>query len=217
MEAFMDMLLMNILIENGLMEHIAIFEQNKLVTQNSLADVTESDYEKMGITALGDRKKLLKLFFKDKHQEQSTPNIQAAPTVIVEQNKTHGVPILVVGIVIILVIAILNSLGNSSSSSTKTSSSSSSTATSSSSIPKYTLMGEMNALGFAISAADYEDAATKISEYSLTNTQKSEANYIKQTASRNKGRLVLGLLSGEIHMMAWTDGNHGSEFYFRPK
>jgi hypothetical protein len=74
----------------------------------------------------------------------------------------------------------------------------------------------MNALEFAVSAANYEDAATKISEYTLTTTQISEASYIKQIANRNKDYLVLGLLSGNVHMLAWTDGNNGSEFYFRP-
>jgi hypothetical protein len=93
--------------------------------------------------------------------------------------------------------------------------SSGTTSSSSSSLPKYTIMNEMNTLGFAVSVTNYEDVAAKISEYSLSGTQKDEANYIKQIASRNKGRLVLGLLSGGVQVLAWTDGNNSSEFYFR--
>jgi hypothetical protein len=74
----------------------------------------------------------------------------------------------------------------------------------------------MSALEFAISVTNYEDRATKISEYSLSADQRTEANYIKEIASRNKGYMVLGLLSSGVQVVAWTDGNNGSEFYFRP-
>jgi hypothetical protein len=96
-------------------------------------------------------------------------------------------------------------------------SSASSPAPSSSSSPKYTLMNRMNALEFAISVTNYEDAATKISEYSLSAAQIREANYIKGIASQNKEFLVLGLLSDGTQVLAWTDGNNGSEFYFQQK
>jgi hypothetical protein len=107
--------LIKILTENELAECIPILEQNKLTTKDLLAEVTEADYEKIGVSALGDRKKLLKLFFKTEKQEQSaskeqTPS-QATPTVIVEQKKTHGVWIFVgVLIAILLVIGIISSL-----------------------------------------------------------------------------------------------------------
>jgi hypothetical protein len=78
-------------------------------------------------------------------------------------------------------------------------------------------MGEMNALGFAVSVTNYEDVATKISSSSLTSTQRKEASYIKTIADKNKGRMILGLLTGGIQMVAWTDGTNGTEFYFRPR
>jgi hypothetical protein len=51
-----------ILEENGLSEYITIFEQNKLNSIDVLSGLTENDYIRMGVTVLGDRKKMVKLF-----------------------------------------------------------------------------------------------------------------------------------------------------------
>jgi hypothetical protein len=99
--------LVRILTENDLADYISVFEQNKLNSIELSSDITESDYEKTGISALGNRKKLLKLFFKDIKQEQPTIQVSPAPvpTVVVEQKKTHGVWIFV-GVLIAIMLAI---------------------------------------------------------------------------------------------------------------
>jgi hypothetical protein len=105
--------LKNILVENGLGEYSDLFDKNKLDSIDILTDITETDYEKMGISVMGDRKKLLKLFFKAEVKEQRSPSPEPAPTptVIVEQKKTHGVWIFVgVLIAILLVIGIIGSM-----------------------------------------------------------------------------------------------------------
>jgi predicted component of type VI protein secretion system len=54
--------LKKILEENNLQECIPIFEQQKLLDVETVSDLTESDLEKIGISSLGDRKKILRLF-----------------------------------------------------------------------------------------------------------------------------------------------------------
>ncbi|MDR2738784.1 MAG: SAM domain-containing protein [Treponema sp.] len=51
------------LIDNGFEEYVEIFEKNKILTTRDLKELTESDLEKIGIMALGDRKKIVKLAF----------------------------------------------------------------------------------------------------------------------------------------------------------
>jgi hypothetical protein len=45
-------------------EYIALFESNKLNDLSIIMDLTENDYEKLGIKFMGDRKRLLKIFSK---------------------------------------------------------------------------------------------------------------------------------------------------------
>lgn len=52
--------------ENGLEKCIPILEEKKLLDKAVLSKMTESDYEKIGITEISDRKKLLVLFSKKK-------------------------------------------------------------------------------------------------------------------------------------------------------
>jgi hypothetical protein len=52
----------DILTENGLQEYIPLFEKNKLTDINIISELTEDDYQKIGINIMGDRKKILKLF-----------------------------------------------------------------------------------------------------------------------------------------------------------
>jgi len=53
------------LIENGLYDYINIFEQHKLDTEELLSDLTQFDFDKMGINLIGDQKKILSLFKKE--------------------------------------------------------------------------------------------------------------------------------------------------------
>lgn len=54
-----------ILTENGMGEYIVLFEKNKLNELDLIVDLSENDYEKLGIELMGDRKRLLKIFSKD--------------------------------------------------------------------------------------------------------------------------------------------------------
>jgi hypothetical protein len=57
----------DILIENGMSVYIQVFEKNKIDDLSIIVELTENDYEKMGIELMGDRKRLLKIFSKDGH------------------------------------------------------------------------------------------------------------------------------------------------------
>ena len=52
----------DILQENNLEEYIDIFTENKLIDVAIISELTDSELEKIGITSLGDRKKILKIF-----------------------------------------------------------------------------------------------------------------------------------------------------------
>jgi hypothetical protein len=52
---------MIILAENGLDDYISIFKENHLTDTNIIAELTETDLEKLGINIMGDRKKLINL------------------------------------------------------------------------------------------------------------------------------------------------------------
>jgi hypothetical protein len=54
--------LRKILEENNLQDCIPIIEQQKLLDNETVSDLAESDLEKIGISSLGDRKKILRLF-----------------------------------------------------------------------------------------------------------------------------------------------------------
>ena len=56
--------LKSLLESNGLEHCIPLLEEKKLLDKLLLAKMTESDYEKIGITEISDRKKLLTLFGK---------------------------------------------------------------------------------------------------------------------------------------------------------
>ncbi|WP_296320143.1 hypothetical protein [Treponema sp. UBA3813] len=56
--------LKSLLVSNGLEHCIPLLEEKKLLDKSLLAKMTESDYEKIGITEISDRKKLLTLFGK---------------------------------------------------------------------------------------------------------------------------------------------------------
>jgi DNA-directed RNA polymerase subunit RPC12/RpoP len=51
-----------LLIKNGLKEYIGLFETNKLDTNEIICELNENDLEKLGITIMGDRKKIIKIF-----------------------------------------------------------------------------------------------------------------------------------------------------------
>lgn len=73
--------LKEILAQNNLVEYVELFETHKLNTIDDLKELTESDYTEIGITALGDRKRLVKLFYEEKSlpvpiQEQSDNSSQ---------------------------------------------------------------------------------------------------------------------------------------------
>lgn len=69
-------------------KYIEIFERENLNDFSDLEDLTEDDYEKIGITALGDRKKLVKLYGGQK-QEKSLP-MEVNNTENTEQNSGNA-------------------------------------------------------------------------------------------------------------------------------
>jgi hypothetical protein len=76
-----------ILNENGMGEYIVLFEKNKLNELDLIIDLSENDYEKLGIELMGDRKRLLKLFSKEniyknieiKTNEKTEENVNYLP------------------------------------------------------------------------------------------------------------------------------------------
>jgi hypothetical protein len=52
----------DILQENGLSEYTGLFENNKLTSISIISSLSENDLEKLGVTIMGDRKLILKIF-----------------------------------------------------------------------------------------------------------------------------------------------------------
>ncbi|MDE6349567.1 MAG: hypothetical protein K2K67_01005 [Treponemataceae bacterium] len=81
--------LKQLLHENGLEFYISLFEDERLVEQEDFEELVESDYEKIGITKLGDRKRLLRLFAVKKSSEKNTSSDEVGVTeVVVEDVST---------------------------------------------------------------------------------------------------------------------------------
>jgi len=51
-----------VLLENNLDKYITTFEENNLTDYSVLSEINEKDLEKIGISIIGDRKKIIKLF-----------------------------------------------------------------------------------------------------------------------------------------------------------
>lgn len=75
------------LIENNLDSCIETFEANHLLDEDALSSMTNEDYISIGISIIGDRKKLLSLFSKTAINK-SEPKIE----VKVEPEKTYNQP-----------------------------------------------------------------------------------------------------------------------------
>jgi len=104
-----------VLTDNGLEEYIDCFKKQKLTTPEVLSELTDQDLQNIGVSILGDRKKILLLFNK-KQSESSKEQSKPEPTVIQVSNsdtpkKSGGVWVVVgVLIIIVLVIIIIGSL-----------------------------------------------------------------------------------------------------------
>jgi hypothetical protein len=60
--------------DNGLSEYITIFERERLYSEELLRDLNQSDFEKLGVTFIGDQKKMLKLFSEQNNLPQAVVN-----------------------------------------------------------------------------------------------------------------------------------------------
>jgi hypothetical protein len=81
----------NILIANELDEYIPLFENHKLDRFDLINALTEDDFEKMGIEALGDRKQLVKLFSADDSEKSNKDtNVHVPVNVVVQESKSGG-------------------------------------------------------------------------------------------------------------------------------
>lgn len=69
--------LKQLLQEKGLESYISLFETEGLIEQEDFKELTETDYEKIGIAKLGDRKRLLKLFVKKESSSDETGSEEA--------------------------------------------------------------------------------------------------------------------------------------------
>ena len=72
--------LKKILEENNLAEYIKLFEQHKILDVDTLSDLNESELETIGVSALGDRKKIVKLF-------SSKAAVQTEPAAFRQENR----------------------------------------------------------------------------------------------------------------------------------
>lgn len=66
------------LTDNGFESLIPIFEENHLMDMQALSLMTDSDYQSIGVTVLGDRKKLLYIFQNSKELEEKDKQEQNA-------------------------------------------------------------------------------------------------------------------------------------------
>jgi len=73
--------------ENELGQYVSIFEENKLNSLDLLSDLTEDDYIKLGISLMGDRKKLLKIFNKNDFSENTSRVLPKNGQSVYEQNN----------------------------------------------------------------------------------------------------------------------------------
>jgi len=72
--------LKDLLGENGLSEYIELLEEQRLDSEELLADLNQGDFEKLGIKLIGDQKKFIKLF--------SSKSITALDVVSYEREAT---------------------------------------------------------------------------------------------------------------------------------
>lgn len=85
----------DILIKNGMEEYITLFENNRLNDLAIIIDLTEDDYEKLGVKFMGDRKRLLKIFSKneiDNFYLESLKVNEQNTNVIEESKETNNIP-----------------------------------------------------------------------------------------------------------------------------
>jgi hypothetical protein len=77
------------LIDNGLSEYIAIFDKNKLDTLDLVSKLNESNLSELGVTAIGDRKKIKDIFnIGDESKEKN--NVVVTQTVNTEGTNRGG-------------------------------------------------------------------------------------------------------------------------------
>jgi hypothetical protein len=86
----MDDELKHILDENNLTNCVSVFEQNKLFDIDTVSDLTETDLEKIGISALGDRKKILRIFSSKLEHYVQERESQMPQQVVVQHATMRG-------------------------------------------------------------------------------------------------------------------------------
>jgi hypothetical protein len=82
--------LREILMNNDLADYVQIFEKHKLLDVKIVSDLTESDLEKIGVSALGDRKKILRLFWPKSEQRIQNMESQSPHQVVVQHSTMRG-------------------------------------------------------------------------------------------------------------------------------
>ncbi|MDR2193051.1 MAG: hypothetical protein LBP19_01050 [Treponema sp.] len=83
---------------NKLEKYISLFNTNNLIDVNAIANLEESDLENLGIMAMGDRKKLIKLF--SMYREEAKKNAE-----IIRRKKIKK-SVLIGSIITVVVVAL---------------------------------------------------------------------------------------------------------------
>lgn len=86
-EKKLDEDLNKILSENDLQSYTDILVKEKLYSINDLKELTQDDYKELGITALGDRKRFIKLF---SEQTENLPEIQQTQITETKSEKENS-------------------------------------------------------------------------------------------------------------------------------
>jgi hypothetical protein len=92
--------------ENDISEYIPMFNQHKLNSFDIISRLTENDLSELGITAIGDRKKIKSLFeTKEGKSEDTKNNVVVSQIVKSEETNTTGIIVsIIVGAVLICIV-----------------------------------------------------------------------------------------------------------------
>jgi hypothetical protein len=94
----------NMLIQNGLVEYVPLFDQHKLTSFDVISKLTEGDLSELGIHAIGDRKKIKELFHINENKAEDN-NVVVTQTVKSEGTNTAGIVVsILVGAVLICIV-----------------------------------------------------------------------------------------------------------------
>lgn len=94
-----------ILIDNNLSEYIPVFDKHKIIDFDILSKLTENDLSELGVSAIGDRKKIKELFKIKSEKPEDKNSVVVTQTVTSEGTNTGGIVVsILVGAVLICIV-----------------------------------------------------------------------------------------------------------------